>query len=134
LLANKEQNYVCPFPFCFGFGSTLEAHRNISPSIGTPLITCSQTQIVKKEKKKGGKPSLPLKFLHIWQARNISLQQDKKKTTCGFFSFFIYYYLSLFCVLRQQPNASRIFEPAKHSNYPKQQISITKEISFVLLI
>ena len=39
----------------------------------------------KKEKgKKVEKPSLPLKFLHIWQARNILLQQDRKgQPVCG---------------------------------------------------
>ena len=52
-LVGKQGAKLClSIPFCFGFGSTLDAHRNISPSIGTPLITCSQTQIVKKEKKK----------------------------------------------------------------------------------
>ena len=33
------------------------------------------------------KPRLPLKFLHIWQARIISFRQDKKKTTHWFFFF-----------------------------------------------
>jgi hypothetical protein len=46
---------------------------------------------LKSKKKEEEKPSLPLIFLHIWQARNISFQQDNKKTTCGI------YYLLLLC-------------------------------------
>jgi len=42
-------------------------------------------KVLKKGKgKKVEKPSLPLKFLHIWQARNILLQQDRKgQPVCG---------------------------------------------------
>jgi len=37
------------------------------------------------------KPSLPLKFLHIWQARIISFRQDKKKNnSLVFFLSFCY--------------------------------------------
>ena len=43
------------------------------------LVHCSW--LVRKHKwLKTRKPSLPLKFLNIWQARNISFRQDKKKS------------------------------------------------------
>ena len=90
----------------------LTLQPNVSPSIGTPLITCSQTQIVKTEKK-GGKPSLPLKFLHIWQARNISLQQDTKKTTCGCLLFF---YLLLFVTFLCSASLNQLNIPTTQSN------------------
>ena len=55
----------------------------ISPFVGTPMMACAQTQSIKK-RGKVEKPSLPLKFLHIWQARNILLQQDRKgQPVCG---------------------------------------------------
>ena len=50
-----------------------------------PSWLAHKHKLLKKEKgKKVEKPSLPLKFLHIWQARNILLQQDRKgQPVCG---------------------------------------------------
>ena len=75
--------FVRPFLFCFGFRS-LHPH-NVAPFIGTLFMTCANTNYEKNEEK----PSLPLKILHIWQARIISFRQDKKKTT-RWFSFFLF--------------------------------------------
>ena len=113
LLANKEQNYVCPFPFCFGFGSTLNPDRNISPFIGPLIMTCAQTQIIKKKQKKEEKPSLPLKFL----------QQDKKKITCGFFFITICHFF-VFCVPNpmDQEYLSQLQIPiASSKNFPSRK-------------
>ena len=89
--------FVRPFLFCFGFGSTLHPD-NVAPFIGTLFMTCANTNYEKNEEK----PSLPLKILHIWQARIISFRQDKKKQPVGFLSFFLLFQLPQARILHRE--------------------------------
>jgi len=80
---------------------------------------------------------LPSKFLHIWQARNISLQLDKKKT-CGFFFWFLLFVTFVFCVTKSVdhdlnqlkiPTASSKNFPSRKKTYIAHHKTICNPIS-----
>ena len=110
--------FVRPFLFCFGFGSTLHPD-NVAPFIGTLFMTCAQTQIMKKNEEK---PSLPLKFLHIWQARIISFRQDKKKNNSLVFFLSFCYSNCLkqeFCIAKENRQCTPCLCPCHSSKNPE---------------